>query len=97
MRLLDLVHSRLKRGPVHLKAHPGTLQRAVEILGGEVRWPFVASERLCREVDVYRKYGYTVPTIRAISEQRDEITGREIILYGRGEKVPEAFRGMQSS
>lgn len=93
LKLLHLVHSRLKRGPVHLKAHPGTLQRALEALWGELDCPALGSERLCREVDVYARHGYSVPQLTLLSGRRDEVSEKALVLYGRGEKVPEAFRG----
>jgi putative mRNA 3-end processing factor len=93
LKLLDLMHSRLKRGPVHLKAHPGTLQRAAETLGGEITCPIMVSDRLYYEIEIYKKYGYTVPDIAIAPKNRDEFRERGILLYGRGEKVPEAFHG----
>jgi putative mRNA 3-end processing factor len=57
---LDLVKRLLVRGPVYIYAHRGSLQRALQLLSDEIDCPLVGSSRLCKEVAVYREFGYAI-------------------------------------
>ena len=59
-KFLDLIKSKLIRGPIRIKGHRGTLQRALRILSGEINYPFLGSNAFIREMDVYRKHSYGV-------------------------------------
>jgi putative mRNA 3-end processing factor len=90
-RFLELVLSSLKRGPIHVKAHRGTLQRALQILTGQTDCPLVGSARLCTEVQVYRDHGYSIATISAVASAvgRSALRqGRFIRFYGLAEELP---------
>ena len=90
-RLAALVHRQLALGPVIVKAHRGTLQRALQILNETIDCPLIGSERFRREVQVYRDFGYTIgPIIPAGSEEADEAqkTARYIRIYGTGDHEP---------
>lgn len=90
-RFLELVLSQIMRGPVYIKAHRGTIQRALQILSGQVDCPLVASARLCEEVEVYRNYGYTIGEIcRLDSEAARAYTraGRFIRFFAKGDGEP---------
>src|SRR5580692_8082815 len=50
--LLELVYAKVKTGPVHIYSHRGTIQRALQLIGGNVAAPIVCSEHLCKEVSV---------------------------------------------
>lgn len=89
----NLILEQLQKGPVHLKAFRGTLQRALEILMPEIRFPVVASEHLCHEIDVYRQFGYAIGDVFSMNSS----TGRAIIsgqngnfirLYSKGDLLP---------
>jgi hypothetical protein len=89
--LLDLVRERRRHGPLQIKAHRGTLQRALQILTGEFDVPFLVSRRLMEEVAVYRKHGYVIDDVIGA----DSPAGREAIregtyirFYGKGDRMP---------
>lgn len=90
-RLFQLVSSKRKRGPVHIKAHRGTLQRALQVLSGTIDCPMVGSSRLCAEVDVYRQFGYGIgQVVPAESAEGKAIlaSDRFIRFYGKGDRLP---------
>lgn len=74
-RLVEEVNARLSRGPIAVVAHRGTLQRALEVLDGCVKAPFVAHRAVCREAAVYSAHGFSIPAI--ISAESDE--GRQVM------------------
>ncbi len=87
-RLIDLVLRRLRQGPVHIKAHRGTLERALELLDGATQAPIIATRKLCKEVDVYRRFGYQIRPVLDIDSEdaRHFLTeGQYLRLYGIGE------------
>jgi putative mRNA 3-end processing factor len=90
-KFLELVHRQLRRGPVHVNAHRGTLQRALQVLSGHVDCPLVGSPRLCGEAAVYRDFGYGIAPIieHKSSEARTIIKeGKFIRLFGTGDQQP---------
>ena len=87
-RLVELVLRQLRQGAVHVKAHRGTLERALEILDGAIQVPIIATQKLCKEVDVYRKFGYQIRPMLEISsdDARHYLAeGQYLRLYGIGE------------
>jgi hypothetical protein len=90
-RFLKLVLSRVMRGPVYIKAHRGTVQRALQIMSGQVDCPLIASARLCEEVQVYRSHGYTIGDLCRVDSEpgRAQIrAGRFIRFYAKGDGEP---------
>ena len=90
-QFVGLLHRLLARGPVIIKAHRGTLQRALQIISDEIDCPIIASGRLSKEVNVYREFGYTIsPMIDNLSaEARDLLrNGRHVRVYGTGDHAP---------
>jgi putative mRNA 3-end processing factor len=90
-RFLNLVHGRVKLGPVFIKAHRGTIQRALQILTGQVDCPIIGSARLCNEVEVYRQHGYGIGAVclNTSEEGRTHLrSGRFIRFYGTGDEFP---------
>ena len=88
---LQLVYEKLGSGPVHIKAHRGTVQRALQIMSGNVRAPILASERLCREVGVYQQFGCAVGNLTLASSPagQDALKGKRYIqLYSKGDREP---------
>ena len=87
----QLVRRLMASGPVYVKAHRGTLQRALQIINDEIGCPVIGSQRLAREVDVYREYGYTIPSLvvhpstEASSLLRD---GHCVRVDGTGDQAP---------
>ena len=97
-RFLELVLMHLKHGAVNIKAARGTIQRAIHVLGADVRGPVLCSQRLCNEVEVYQRHGSAVCEVRRIDtpEGREMIkSGRYIRMYGKGDGDPiENSRGV---
>lgn len=90
-RLLDLVAERLRFGPVHIKAHRGTLQRGLQVVAGSVSAPILASPRVCAAMAVYHRHGYVgVDLVDASTEAAKESLrhGRYIQVYGPGDRLP---------
>ena len=89
--LLELATDKLRYGPLHIKAHRGTLHRGLQVLSAIEGCPMLASPRLCGEVEVYRAFGYPIgmvcsvksnEAVKAIKE------GRYIRFYGTGDQFP---------
>ncbi len=83
-RFIDLVVEQIQSGPVLIKAHRGTLQRAISSLDDAIKYPIVASPRLDNELKVYQRHGYSLTKI--INENTEEgklalSEGRYIRLY----------------
>ena len=86
--LLGIVSKRLRYGSVHIKAHRGTIERVLQVLGGQVKVPILASERLIREVDVYQQHGLAGGGLEALdSESSRSATerGAYVRLYSKGD------------
>lgn len=90
-RFLELVFGQLARGPVHVIAHRGTLHRALQLLSGNMNCEMLGSAQLCREVEIYRAFGYSIQSLlRADSPEGIEAgrSGGFIRFYGTGDKRP---------
>ena len=90
-----LVNRLIASGPVHIKAHRGTLQRALQIISDEVGCPVIGSRRLSREVAVYRDFGYTIqPLVVHPSDEASLLLrdGRYVRVYGTGDQNPVDLR-----
>lgn len=90
-RFLELVVAASRLAPVHIKAHRGTLQRALQILAGNVQCPIIGTQRFCAELDVYRQFGYAIGAVH--SSESDEgraamAAVRFIRFYGKGDGLP---------
>ena len=86
--LLNLVSTRLRHGPVHIKAHRGTIERALQVLGGNVNVPILSSGRLIREVEVYQRYGLAGGGLETLDSDAgcSAVKGRSYIrLYSKGD------------
>lgn len=88
--LLKVVLEKLKQGPVNIKAHRGTLQRALHVLSGNVSAGFVGSTKLCAEVDVYRSFGYAIDPIKSLKafNEGEMVAHPYIRFYGKGDRLP---------
>lgn len=90
-RFAQLIHQLLALGPVHVKAHRGTMQRALQVITDDIGCPIVASQRLCDEVVVYREFGYGIqplivyPSDAAMAALDD---GYCVRVYGTGDQNP---------
>lgn len=91
-RLLEIVFDRIRYGPIHLIAHRGTLQRAIDLLDYEMDVPVIASDNTINETRVYQVHGYSIPDIYKFdSGQGKQVlsTGRYIRIFRTGEHRPE--------
>lgn len=91
-RFIDLVVEQIQSGPVLIKAHRGTLQRAISSLDDAIKCPIIASPRLDNELKVYQRNGYSLTKI--LNENTDEgqlalNEGRYIRLYETRDHFPE--------
>lgn len=90
-KLLKLVKKRVQYGPVHIKAHRGTLHRAMQVLCEVEKWPMMVSKRLASEITIYREFGYAIGDFcLSDSDEGQEAvrSGRYIRLYGKGDRFP---------
>ena len=86
--LLSLVCERLRHGSVHVKAHRGTIERVLHVLGVNVGVPILASERLIGEVKVYQNHGSAIGDLYALDSDAGQSAMRErayIRLYSKGD------------
>ena len=78
-------------GPVIVRAWRGTMQRALQIVHDEIRCPIICSERLAKEMEVYRSFGYTIgPLISHPSPDSHAVMqdGRYVRVYSTGDETP---------
>jgi len=92
--LLQLVCDGLKSGPVFLKCHRGTVERALSVLEGDVDAPVITNARTIADIEVHRWNGYTIGPVLDIESPGGKAackSGRYIRIYGRGDrgKPPE--------
>ena len=86
--LLEVVCRRLRHGSVHIKAHRGTVERVLHVLGGNIDVPILASERLVREIQVYRRYGFAVGDVIDVGSSIGRTARAErsyVRLYAKGD------------
>ena len=90
-RFLTLVRQQLARGPVYIYAYRGSMQRALQLLTDEIDCPLIGSAHLCKEITVYREFGYAIGTV--ISSASAEGAGllneqRFVRVFGTGDQRP---------
>lgn len=91
-RFLDLVMGQLMFRPVVIQGHRGTISRAASVLFGEINAPLVASERVAKELNVYRAYGQPVGMFfeaSSLAGRQVTSTNRYIKLVRKGERIAE--------
>lgn len=66
-RLVDIVLDRIQYGPILLRAHRGTLHRALCCLNGTANYPIVVHPRLYDEVMVYQAHGSGLPDVVSLA------------------------------
>ena len=87
----QLLRQLITRGSVHISAPRGTLHRALQVINEEISCPVIGSPKLSSEVEVYKKFGYTIqslivhPSDEAKSLLRD---GHYVRVYGTGDQSP---------
>ncbi len=91
LRLLAIALEKLRNGPVHIKAHRGTVHRGLQVLSEIENCPLLASPRMCGEIEVYRMFGCPIGSV--LSTNLPEATaavknGRYIRFYGTGDRFP---------
>lgn len=86
--LLEVVCERLRYGSVHIQAHPGTIERVLQVLNGSVDVPILGSPRLVGEVQVYQKHGAAPGLVHHLNSDyaRAAVKARSYVrLYSRGD------------
>jgi putative mRNA 3-end processing factor len=89
--LVSIIRERLRFGAVHLHAHRGTLERALQLLPGRMPHPVVVSPTLNRRLQVFRSFGYVVPDafVRNSSQALAVSKTESVIhLYSAGDRKP---------
>ena len=97
--LLDIVCERLRYGPVHVKAHRGTIERVLQVLGDNVGVPILASGRLIREVKVYQNHGFAIGDLDTPDSDVGQSAMKErsyVRLYSKGDSFGNAPTGETS-
>lgn len=90
-KFLELLRQLLRRGPIDLIAHRGTLHRALQILAGQIECPIVGSKYVKSEVTVYRQFGYCIEDILALDSDEGKaalVNGRHIRIHGKHDRKP---------
>lgn len=91
-RFIELVVAKIKEGPVFIKGDRGVIERAMELLDDIVLCPLIGSESLCREIEVYRHFGYAVGDvldIRSVAGREAMKDNRYIRFYSKGDGFPD--------
>ena len=86
--LFSLVCERLRHGSVHIKAHRGTIERVLHVIGDSVGVPILATERLIREVKVYQTNGFAAGNLNALDSEAGQSAIKEhsyVRLYSKGD------------
>lgn len=96
MVLVEQLRAKLDLGSVHVKAHRGTLQRALQVIVGQIDCPILATSRRCREIEVYRRHAYPIADV--LDKESDEgraakENGRCIFLYAKADQMPVNYDG----
>ena len=93
-QLVHLLERSLTRGQVHLKAHRGTLQRALCLIAAEIDCPIVGSVGILKEAEVYRNFGYAIGDLASTDTEE----GRQLLheprvirIYGLRDKLPASI------
>jgi putative mRNA 3-end processing factor len=89
-RLLELVNASLRTGPVEIQAFRGTLQRAMQVIAGNIDCPLVGSLGLEQELEVYRRFGYAIDPLH-MSPPED---ARYVRFVGTGDAKPVEHKGI---
>ena len=96
--LIGTVRCLLQDGPVHLIAHRGTLERSLQLLNGEIDYPWIGSCRVCRFAKIYRQHGYAIDPILEIDSDAGKQALREkayIRVYSTRDTRPvDIIRGV---
>ena len=86
--LQEVVCQRLRHGPVHVKAHRGTIERVLQILSDNVRVPILASDKFIKAVQVYQHHGFAVGHLEALHScagQEALLEKSYVRLYSKGD------------
>ena len=86
--LTEIVKTRLRQGSIHIRAHRGTIERVLHVLGDDIGVPILASSRLIDTVNVYQKYGFAVGELTALDSEagRHAVKHRAYVrLYSKGD------------
>ncbi len=86
--LIKVVCGRLRHGSVHVNAYRGTIERVLNLLGGNVGVPILASRQLIREAAVYQRYGFAAEGLVPIDSPGGRAAMRDrgyVRLYSKGD------------
>jgi Cft2 family RNA processing exonuclease len=95
-RFVEEALARLKNGPVSVKAHRGTLQRAIALLAEATTMPLLGSSGQCAESAVWAAHGHAQGTLVDIDCAEGHAAagaGRYVVFYGTGDRLPDLRPG----
>lgn len=87
-RLTEVVRQRLRYGCIHIRAHRGTVERVLQVLGDDLGVPVLASKRLIQEASVYQKHGFAVGTLVPLDSENGKHAMKQrsyVRLYSKGD------------
>ena len=94
---LAIVRRALRKGPVFVTAFRGTVERALDLVSGNVDCAIVCGEKLLHDVEVYRRYGYTIGHIQRYEEASDQgvlAENRYVRFFSTREQRPIGREGV---
>ena len=93
--LIELIRELRKKGPIHIKAHRGTISRALQLISAETDLPILGSKTRCNEAKIYANLGYSIsPLIDAnSSEGKSAAKDCHIQVYSKGDQMPVDYVG----
>ena len=96
----ELLFTQIKHGSVYLKAHRGTMHRALQVMSTEKELTILASKKRKREIEVFRKFGFPIPNV--IDRKSDEgiqlaKSSHCVHLYSKGDgQIPDPRSGFST-
>ena len=94
---LAIVRRALRNGPVFVTAFRGTVERALDLVSENLDCEIVCGEKLLHEVEVYRRYGYTIGRVREYEEAKDSgilAENRYVRFFSTREQRPIGREGV---
>ncbi len=93
--LINLIFELHKKGPIHIKAHRGTISRALQLISIETEIPVLGSPTRCKEARVYADLGYSIRPLIDIYSPEGLSASKEshIQVYSKGDQMPVDYVG----
>ena len=89
--LMGMIQRLRHDGPIYIVSHQGTLQRALQVMAGEIDIPLLGSASLINEVAVYRDFGFPIDNVVDCrsAEGREILRSKSYVrFFGQGDQRP---------